>query len=96
MANGGKQRGGKCNRANRASLVGCVRIVTAVRAVWRVRVADANHKRVGGSADRHLRYNDTGEQQLQGKGITGRESDPRPDSRSPPEECQHDQPRKAV
>lgn len=89
MANGGKQRSGGYKRANRASLVGCVRGAAAVRAVRGIRVAEANHKRVGGCPDRHLRYDDAGEQQLQGKSVAGRECDQRPDSRSAPEECQH-------
>jgi len=92
MANGRKQRGGGCKRANRASLMRCVRGVTAVRTVWRTRVAGADHEWVGGRPDRHLRYNDAGEQQLQGKSVTGRECDPRPDNRSSPEACQHHQP----
>jgi hypothetical protein len=91
VANGGKQRGGGCERTNRASLMGCVRIVAAVRTFRRTSIAGANHKRVGGSADRHLRHNDTGEQQLQGKSVTGRDCDPRPNSRSSPEECQYHQ-----
>jgi hypothetical protein len=89
MANGSKQRGGGCKRANRASLMRCVRGVTAVRAVRGIRVAEANHKRIGGCPDRHLRYDDAGEQQLQGKSVAGRECDQRPDSRPLSEECQH-------
>ena len=89
MASGGKQRGGGCKCTNRASLMGRVRIVAAVRRVLRVRVGGANHQRVGGGRpDRHLRYNDPGEQQLQGKSISGSDSDPRPDRRSSPEGCQ--------
>src|SRR4051794_40155406 len=66
MAGGEKQWGGGCKRASRASLMRCVRVAAAVRTVWRVRIAEANHERVGGRRDRHLRYNDAGEQQLQG------------------------------